>query len=103
MSYPWESALLLERGLTVALAGYNACYFGGHLARRPRRRLGGCLLALINMALGGESLAFGLLPRLLPMGTALGTAGEAAASSLSLAVALAMAVLILRHRLGSSR
>jgi len=92
--------LLVQRGLTVALSGHNAFYFATYRPRRGRRRLGAVVLALINLAIGGESLAFGLLLRAVADGgTGLTVGSQLIAASLSLAVVLVMAALILRQRI----
>ena len=91
---PPEATLLVQRGLTVAASGYNAFYFATYRLRNGRHRLGAVVLALINLALVGESVAFGLLPRMLAdMGRELTTAGQL------LAVSLTMATLILRQKM----
>jgi hypothetical protein len=94
-----ELILLMQRGVTILLSGCNACFFLAYAQRHVRRRLGARTLALFNVALGGESLTFGLVPRLLDAPALLTTVGQFIASSLSLAVALVIAALVLRHRL----
>ncbi len=98
-----QQALLLQRVLTIALSGYNACFFLDYARRSVRRRLGAGVLACVNLALGGESLAFGLLPSLVDIQAALAVAAQIVVASLSLAVTLVMAVLALRHRLRNKR
>ncbi|GEM_PF-3960992 len=94
--------LLFQQAVTIALSGYNACFFFTHARRNPRRRLGATVLGFVNVALAGESLAFGLLPHLLFARHAV-VVGQAIVTSLSLAVALVMAALALRHRLRRGR
>ena len=97
---PLEMALLVQRGLTVVLSGYNAFYFATYRSRRGRRRLGAIVLTLINLAIGAESLAFGLLPITLARnGTGFTVGSQFIAASLSLAVALIIAALILRQQI----
>ena len=100
LNHSLETVLLVQRGLTVILSGHNAFYFASYLTRRGRRRLGATVLAFINLALGVESLAFGVLPMvLLNTGTGFALSSQLVAASLSLAVALVMAALILRQRI----
>ena len=95
-----EMVLLVQRGLTVALSSYNAFYFATYPSRQGRGRLGAIVLTLINLAIGGESLAFGLLPMAVAnRGVGITTGSQLIAASLSLAVVLVMAVLILRQRI----
>ncbi len=99
LTVPFESMLLLQRSLTVAFSAYNAFYFATYPLRSGRHHLGAVVLAFINLAIAGESVAFGLLPRMLAQ-TAwdLTTPGQLVAASLSLAVSLTMTALILRQR-----
>ncbi|MBI4202069.1 MAG: hypothetical protein HY532_02990 [Chloroflexi bacterium] len=97
-----ETALLFQRALTVALGGCNACFFLAYARRHPRRRLGAGALALVNLALLSESVAFGLLPGLAETHSFV-AAAHLAAASLSLAAAASMAALVLRHRLRRRR
>ena len=100
LTHPLEMALLMQRSLTVALSGYNAFYFATYRLRRGRRRMGAIVLTLINLAIGVESLAFGILPRtLIRNGTGFTVGSQLIAASLSLTVVLVMAALILRQRI----
>ena len=97
---PLEMVLLVQRSLTVVLSGYNAFYFATYRSRRGRRRLGAIVLTMINLAIGAESLAFGLLPITLARnGTGFTVGSQLMAASLSLAVALVIAALILRQQI----
>ena len=89
MTDPIEAALLVQRSLTVAVSAYNALYFATYRLRNGRYRLGAVVLALINIAIAGESAAFWLLPWLLPWLLAessrqVTAAGQLVAASLSL-------------------
>ncbi len=96
---PMDAALLLQRSLTVALNIYNAFYFATYPLRYGQYRLGSMGLASINLAIAGESMAFGLLPRLLEDTAWDVTApGQLVAASFSLAVSLTMTALILRQK-----
>ncbi len=98
---PLETVLLVQRSLTVALSGYNAFYFATYRTPRGRRRLGAIVLTLINLAIGAESLAFGLLPiTIVKSLTGFTLGSQVVAASLSLAVALIIATLILRQCIG---
>ena len=99
LSYPLETVLLAQRGLTVALSGYNALYFATYRSHRGRRRLGAVVLTLINLAIGAESLAFALPKLLGKYSLWLPVGSHIAAASLSLAAALVMAALIIRNQL----
>ena len=99
LTYPWEMVLLVQRALTVVLSGYNALYFATYRSPQWRRRLGAVVLTLINLAIGAESLAFGLLPKTLARSDTGFTVGsQSVAATLSLTVAMAMTALILRQR-----
>ncbi|MBI4201092.1 MAG: hypothetical protein HY531_02235 [Chloroflexi bacterium] len=99
LTHPLEMALLVQRGLTVAISGHNAFYFARYRSRQGRRRLGAVVLALINLAIAGESVAFGLLPWALNGGdTGLTLGSQLVAASLSMVVALTIGALILRQR-----
>ena len=65
MADPIEAALLVQRSLTVAISAYNALYFATYRLRNGRYRLGALVLAFINVAIAGESVAFWLLPWML--------------------------------------
>ncbi|MCZ6615496.1 MAG: hypothetical protein O6920_06930 [Chloroflexi bacterium] len=93
-----ETALLAQRGLTVAISAYNAIFFIRYRLRTGRRRLGAVVLAFISLAIAGESIASGLLPWLLE-GTSVTAAGRHVAASLSLAVSMTIAALILRQKM----
>lgn len=97
LAHPLEMALLVQRILTVVISGYNAFYFATYRSRHGRRRLGAVVLIFINLAIGAESLAFGLLPRTLA-GNGFTVGSQLIAASLSLSVAMAIAVLILRQQ-----
>jgi len=100
LTHPLEMMLLVQRSLTVVLSGYNAFYFATYRSRQGRRRLGAIVLTLINLAIGAESLAFGLLPITLARnGTGFTVGSQFIAASLSLAVVLIMAALILRQQI----
>ena len=64
LNSPVELFLLLQRGFTIALSGYNAFYFWRYLSCQRKRRVGLLTLVLINLAIGLESLAF-VFPTLL--------------------------------------
>ncbi len=99
MNQPLDMVLLVQRSLTVVLSGYNAFYFATYRSYRGRRRLGAVVLTFINLAIGAESLAFGLLPRTLAGNvTGLTVGSQITAASLSLAVAMVIAALVLRAR-----
>lgn len=97
LNHPLEMVLLVQRVLTVALSGYNAFYFATYRSRRGRRRLGAVVLIFINLAIGAESLAFGLSSRTLA-GNGFTVGSQLIAASLSLAVAMAIAALVLRQQ-----
>lgn len=100
MIHPLEMVLLVQRSLTVVLSAYNAFYFATYRSHQGRRRLGAIVLTLINLAIGAESLAFGLLPRAVAnSGTGLTQGSQFIAASLSLAVVVTIAILILRQRI----
>ena len=104
MTDPIEAALLVQRSLTVAVSAYNALYFATYRLRNGRYRLGAAVLALINLAIAGESAAFWLLPWLMAESSGQVTAaGQLVAASLSLAVSMAMAALILRQKMRKGR
>ncbi len=72
--------------LTAVLSGYNALYFATYLpVHRSGRRLGPRVLMLVNVAIGIESLAFGLMPRFASKATGLATISQGLAAALSLA------------------
>ena len=101
---PMEAALLVQRSLTVAISAYNALYFATYRLRDGRYRLGAVVLALINIAIAGESAAFWLLPWMLAESSRQVTAaGQLVAASLSLAVSMTMAALILRQKMGKGK
>lgn len=93
-----ELLLLVPRALTIVLSAHNALYFARYRSGQGKRRLGAVILVLINLAIGAESLAFGLLPWNVSRSTSLTLGTHLVAASLSLVVALAMAILILRQR-----
>ena len=98
LSHPLEAVLLAQRAVTVALSGYNALYFASYRSPRGGRRFGAAVLALINVAIGAESLAFGLSSIAWGLGAAASAGIQAVAASLSLAAALVMtALIVLRH------
>ena len=101
LTHPFsESLLLVQRALTLILSGHNAFYFATYRSRQGKRRFGAIVLMFISLALGAESLAFGLLPwTALSASTALALGTRLVAASLSLAVALAVALLIVRQRI----
>ncbi|MEK7777837.1 MAG: hypothetical protein AAB303_04355 [Chloroflexota bacterium] len=101
LTYPFsETLLLIQRALTVVLSGHNAFYFATYRSHHGKRRLGAIVLTFINLAIGAESLAFGLLPWTARSGnTALTLGSRLVAASLSLAVALTIAALIFRQRI----
>ena len=94
-----ETLLLLQRAATVVLSGHNALYFAMYRSRHGRRRLGAFVLMFINLAIGAESLAFGVLPWTASGSTGLVLGSRLIATTLSLAVAVAMAVLIFRQHI----
>ncbi len=101
LTHPFsETLLLVQRALTLVLSGHNAFYFATYRSRQGKRRLGAIVLTLINLAIGAESLAFGILPwSITRAGTGLTLGSRLLAASLSLAVALTIAILILRQRI----
>ncbi len=101
LTHPFsETLLLVQRALTLVISGHNAFYFATYRTRHGKRRLGAIVLTLINIAIGAESLAFGLLPWTNFIdNTALTIANRLVAASLSLAVAMTIAALIFRHRI----
>src|SRR3990172_6356416 len=99
LTHPLEMLLLLQRSLTVAISGYNAFYFATYRSRQGRRRLGAVVLMLINLAIGVESLAFGLLPRIIANGSnGFAVGSQLIATTLSLLVVMIIAALILRQQ-----
>ena len=100
LSHPMDLVLLLLRAVTVFVSGFNALYFYRYRSPRGGRRLGAMVLALINLAIAAESLAFGLLPAIAFGDLAWLTEGsQIVASSLSLFVALTIAALIIRQQI----
>ena len=98
LNSPVELFLLLQRGFTIALSGYNAFYFWRYLSCQSKRRVGLLTLVLINLAIGLESLAF-VFSTLLNSDFRVSAGVQVAAASLSLAVAAALTALVLRRRL----
>ena len=102
LAYPFsETLLLVQPALSLVISGHNAFYFATYRTRQGKRRLGAIVLTLINLAIGAESLAFGLLPwaTLSPDTSGLTLGSRLVAASLSLAVALTIAALIFRQRI----
>lgn len=94
-----ETVLLTQRILTIALSGHNALYFATYRSSSGRRRLGAVVLAAINLAIGAESVAFGVLVHTIGRSDGrLAVGSQLIAASLSLAVAAIVALLILRQR-----
>ena len=98
LNSPIELILLLQRGFTIALSGYNALYFWQYFTRQQKRRVGLLTLVMINLAIGLESLAF-VFSTLLGSDFRISAGVQVAAASLSLAVAAALTALVLRRRL----
>ena len=98
LNSPIELILLLQRGFTIALSGYNALYFWHYFSSQRKRRAGSFVLVLINLAIGLESLAF-VFSTLLGSDFKVSAGVQVAAASLSLAVAAALTALVLRRRL----
>lgn len=98
-----EFVLLLQRVCTVALSGYNARFFFAYARQHTRLRLGALVLALVNLALCGESLAFSVAPALWDAERRITAAAQALASVLSLAVSFILAALVFRHKLRGKR
>ena len=93
-----ELILLLQRGFTIALSGYNAFYFWFYFSRQRKRRAGALTLVMISLAIALESLAF-VFSTLAGGDFRLSAGMQVAAASLSLAVAAALTALVLRRRL----
>ena len=98
LNSPVELFLLLQRGFTIALSGYNALYFWRCFSSQRKRRVGLLTLVLINLAIGLESLAF-VFSTLLGSDFRVSAGMQIAAASLSLTVAAALTALVLRRRL----
>ena len=98
LNSPVELFLLLQRGFTIALSGYNAFYFWRYLSSQRKRRVGLLTLVLINLAIGLESLAF-VFSTLLGSDFRISAGVQVAAASLSLAVAAILTALVMRRRL----
>ena len=55
LNSPVELILLLQRGFTIALSGYNARYFWLYFSCQRKRRVGLLTLVMINLAIGLEA------------------------------------------------
>ena len=98
LNHPVDLMLLVQRSLTIALSGYNTFDFATYRTSKGGRRLGAVVLALINLAVGAESLAFLFLKSTGDYRSILTVGGQVVAASLSLATVLVIAVLIMRQR-----
>ena len=98
LNSPVELILLLQRGFTIALSGYNARYFWLYFSCQRKRRVGLLTLVMINLAIALESLAF-VFSTLLGSDFSISAGVQVAAASLSLAVAATLTALVLRRRL----
>ena len=98
LNSPVELFLLLQRGFTITLSGYNAFYFWRYFSCQRNRRVGLLTLVLINLAIGLESLAF-VFSTLLDTDFRVSAGMQIAAASLSLTVAATLTALVLRRRL----
>ena len=98
LNSPVELLLLLQRGFTIALSGYNAFYFWRYFSCQSKRRVALLALVMINLAIGLESLAF-VFSTLFGTDFRIAAGVQVAAASLSLAVAATLTALVLRRRL----
>ena len=98
LNTPLELILLLQRGFTIALSGYNARYFWLYFSCQRKRRVGLLTLVMINLAIALESLAF-VFSTLLGSDFSISAGVQVAAASLSLVVAATLTALVLRRRL----
>lgn len=98
----WDTALVLEQGLTALFSAFNTFHFLGYRSPRRGRRWGALALALVNLAFLIQSLYLGILPALLGLVSAevlLNTRLRLAAGVFPLASSLLISAFILRWRL----